>query len=117
MSGIYTNQSDFARALFVGETPTLFYHPTKVASHTKLGQLLPIAFPFATGDVDCRRAPYVNEVEWLQHYLRLSLPQFLEGQKVLVIHHIYQRRKSFLTGIAKCNISRGGNTVANQIAH
>ncbi len=100
----------------MGETPTLFYHPTNIVSHAKLSQLLPIAFPFGTGDVDCRRSPAVKEIECMQHYLRLSLPQFQEGQTVLVIHHVYQRRKSFLTGIAKCNISNNGNTVANDIA-
>ncbi len=31
-SGSYRNQSEFAKALFVGETPTLFYHPNKVIS-------------------------------------------------------------------------------------
>ncbi len=116
IAGTYQNQSDFAKALFVGETPTLFYHPTNIVSHAKLSQLLPIAFPFGTGDVDCRRSPAVKEIECMQHYLRLSLPQFQEGQTVLVIHHVYQRRKSFLTGIAKCNISNNGNTVANDIA-
>jgi len=115
-AGIYQNQSDFAKALFVGETPTLLYHPSNIVSHAKLSQLLPIAFPFGTGDVNCRRSPAVNEIECMQHYLRLSLPQFQEGQTILVIHHVYQRRKSFLTGIAKCNISNNGNTVANDIA-
>ncbi len=115
IAGIYQNQSDFAKALFVGETPTLIYHPSNLVSHAKLSQLLPIAFPFGTGDVDCRRSPAVNEIECMQHYLRLSLPQFQEGQTILVIHHVYQRRKSFLTGIAKCNISNNGNTVANDI--
>ncbi|MFM7984653.1 MAG: hypothetical protein ACKPKO_35550, partial [Candidatus Fonsibacter sp.] len=85
-------------------------------SYAKLSQLLPVAFPFGTGDVDCKRSPAVNEIECLQHYLQLSLPQFQEGQTVLIIHHVYQRRKSFLTGITKCNISSNGNTIANQIA-
>ena len=116
IAGTHNNQSDFARALFVGETPTLFYHPTRIVSHAKLSQLLPVAFPFGTGDVDSRRSPAVNEVECMKHYLRLSLPQFLEGQTILVIHHVYQRRKSFLTGIAKCNVSNNGATVANEIA-
>ncbi len=112
----YQNQGDFARALFVGETPTLFYHPNKVVSHAMLSQICPLAFPFGTGDVECRRRPEVSEIECLQHYLKLSLPQFLEGQTVLVIHHMYQRRKSFLSGIAKCNVSNNGNTIANQLA-
>jgi hypothetical protein len=116
VSGIYNNQCDFARALFVGETPTLFYHPTKIVSFAMLSQLLPIAFPFGTGDVDCKRRPAVNEVECLQHYLRLSLPCFQEGQSILIIHHMFQRRKSFLTGITKCNITNNGNTIADQIA-
>jgi hypothetical protein len=53
-SGIYQNQSDFARALFTGETPTLFYHPTKIVSYAQLSQLIPLAFPFGTGDVNCK---------------------------------------------------------------
>jgi hypothetical protein len=69
IAGTYQNQSEFAKALFVGETPTLFYHPTNIVSHAKLSQLLPIAFPFGIGDVDCRRSPAVNEIECMQHYL------------------------------------------------
>ncbi len=76
-SASYQNQGDFARALFVGETPTLFYHPNKVVSHAMLSQICPLAFPFGTGDVECRRRPEVSEIECLQHYLKLSLPQFL----------------------------------------
>ena len=115
-SGTYQNQSEFAQALFGGYTPTMFYHPTKVISYAKLSELCPIAFPFGTGDVDCKRSPAVSEVECLQHYLKLSLPQFLEGQTVLIIHHLFQRRKSFLSGIAKCNMSNNGNTIASQLA-
>lgn len=115
-SGTFKNQSEFARALFVGETPTLLFHPTKVVSHAKLSQICPIAFPFGTGDVDCHRKPFVSEIECFQHYMKLSLPQFQEAQTILIIHHIYQRRKSFLTGIAKCNLTNGGNTIADQIS-
>ncbi len=44
------------------------------------------------------------------------MPQFQEGQTVLVIHHIFQRRKSFMTGITKCNVSSNGGTIADQLA-
>jgi hypothetical protein len=95
ISGTFQKQSDFAKALFVGETPTLFYHPSKILSYAKLSQLCPIAFPFGTGDIDCKRTPKVTEIECLQHYLKVSLPYFQEGQTILIIHHVYQRRKSF----------------------
>jgi hypothetical protein len=79
-------------------------------------QNYPLAFPFGRGDVDCKQKPAVTEVECLQHYLKLSLPQFLEGQTVLIIHHIFQRQNSFITGIAKCNVSNNGLTVVDQLA-
>ena len=116
ISGSYQNCSEFAKALFIGEAPTLLYHPTKIITHAKLSQLCPLAFPFGTGDVNIKRSPAVNEIECLQHYLKLSLPQFLEGQTILIIHHMYQRRKSFLSGIAKCNVSHSGCTIADQLA-
>ena len=116
LHGTFQNQFDFAKALFIGETPTLIYHPSKVMNNAKISQLCPIAFPFGTGDVDCKRTPKVTEVECLKHYLKLSLPQFQEGQTVLIIHHIFQRRKSFLTGITKCNVSSNGSTIADQLA-
>jgi hypothetical protein len=94
-SGMHKNQSEFAKALFVGESPTLLFHPSKVVSHAKLSELCPLALPFGTGDVDCRRKPYVSDIECLQHYTKISLPQFQDGQTILIIHHIYQRRKSF----------------------
>jgi hypothetical protein len=58
-------------------------------NNAKVSQLCPIAFPFGTGDVDCKRSPKVTEVECLKHCLKLSLPQFQEGQTVLIIHHIF----------------------------
>jgi hypothetical protein len=116
ISGSYQNCSEFSKALFIGEAPTLLYHPIKLITHAKLSQLCPLAFPFGTGDVNIKRSPAVNEVECLQHYLKLSLPQFLEGQTILIIHHMYQRRKSFLSGIAKCNVSHSGCTIADQLA-
>lgn len=58
-------------------------------SHAKLDQFLPIAFPFGTGDVDYRRSPSVNEVECLQHCVRLFLPQLLEGQSLANLHMIH----------------------------
>jgi len=115
-SAIYKSQTEFAEALFGGYTPTMFYHPTKVISYAKLSELCPIAFPFGTGDIDNVRSPPVSEVECLQHYLRLSLPQMLEGQTVLIIHHFFQRRKSFLSGITKCNMTHNGNSIATQLA-
>jgi hypothetical protein len=45
ISGSYHNCSEFAKALFVGEVPTLFFHPSKTISHANLSQLCPLAFP------------------------------------------------------------------------
>jgi hypothetical protein len=75
-SGTCKNQSEFASALFSGETPTLFLHPSQMVTHAKLSQICPLAFPFGSGDVGCKRRPAVTELECLQHYLQLSLPQF-----------------------------------------
>jgi len=75
-SGTCKNQSEFASALFSGETPTLFFHPSQMVTHAKLSQICPLAFPFGSGDVGCKRRPAVTEIECLRHYLQLSLPQF-----------------------------------------
>jgi len=114
--GSFGSQSEFAKALWIGETPTLIYHPSKIVNQATLSQLCPIAFPFGTGDVNEKRKPSVSEIECLQHYLKLSLPQFQEGQFILIIHHIYQRKKSFLSGITKCNTSNNGTTIADQLS-
>ena len=116
VNGSFQSQSEFAKALWIGETPTLIYHPSKIVNQAALSQLCPVAFPFGTGDVNEKRKPNVSEVECLQHYLKISLPQFQEGQIILIIHHMYQRKKSFLTGITKCNISNNGITIADQIS-
>jgi len=49
VSGIHTNQSDFARALFVGETPTLFYHPTKIFVMPNWDSCYPLHFHLVLG--------------------------------------------------------------------
>ncbi|MFO0537375.1 MAG: hypothetical protein ACK524_22080 [Planctomyces sp.] len=58
----------------------------------------------------------MSDIECYQHYLKISLPQFSEGQVVLIIHHMFQRKKSFLSGITKCNISCNGSTIADQLS-
>jgi len=116
VNGSFRSQSEFAKALWVGETPTLIYHPSKIVNQATLSQLCPIAFPFGTGDVNEKRKPLVSDIECYQHYLKISLPQFSEGQVVLIIHHMFQRKKSFLSGITKCNISCNGSTIADQLS-
>jgi len=54
-----------------------------------------------------RRVPISLQL-CIQYYLRLSLPQFMEGPTILVLNHIYNRQMSYLSGVMTCKTNVNG---------
>jgi hypothetical protein len=57
--------------------------------------VFPTHFPFGSGGIEEERRTHVSIEECLKHYLNISLPMFQHSNIILVISHIYFRRKSF----------------------
>jgi hypothetical protein len=67
-----------------------------------LPSIFPLHFPFGTGGIEEDRRTHVSVEECLKHYLNISLPMFQHPDIILVISHIYFRKKSFKSAYLKC---------------
>ena len=52
------------------------------------------------------RPTQISGIEYLMHYLRISFPQFMRGNFILVVLHMFNRIKSFQSGIITCRSTR-----------
>jgi hypothetical protein len=57
------------------------------------------AFSFGIGGPQMKQRVKVSLELCIQVYMRLSLGQFMEGQTILVMNHIYNRQMSYKTGV------------------
>jgi hypothetical protein len=55
-----------------------------------------------------KRRVKVSHQLCIQLYLRLSLTQFMEGQTILVMNHIYNRQLSYISGVMTCRSTVNG---------
>ncbi len=52
----------------------------------------------------------------IQHYMRLSLPQFREGPTILVMNHIHNRQMSYQTGVMLCRSTINGVPLGEKLS-
>ena len=52
----------------------------------------------------------------IQHYMRLSLPQFKEGPTILVMNHIHNRQMSYKTGVMLCRSTIDGVPLGEKLS-
>jgi hypothetical protein len=64
--------------------------------------VFPTHFPFGSGGIEEDRRTHVSIEECLKHYLNIALPMFQHSDIILVISHMYFRRKSFQSAYLKC---------------
>lgn len=119
-SGVYRSNADFTMAVLSREKPMLLVYGGKyVGSGTelKLEWVFPIQFPFGIGGPKMNRPTNISEKVCLQHYLQLSLPQFMRAGFIHVVNHLYGRLLSFQRAIVSCkSITRGGTSLAECIS-
>jgi len=108
-TGVYRNSTDFTMAILNRTSPMLLAYGGKYVSsgrELRLESVFPVQFPFGLGGPTARRPTQISEVECLKHYLRLSLPQFMRGDFLLVVLHMYNRIVSYKTGLIMCRTPR-----------
>ena len=71
----------------------------------RLEWIFPTVFRFGVGGPKMKRSTQISEIECLKHYLRISLPQFMHGNFILVVLHMFNRIKSFHS-IITCRSTR-----------
>ncbi|MFN9980174.1 MAG: hypothetical protein ACK53Y_09685, partial [bacterium] len=77
--------------------PTLIFNSRNYRPDFRLTlpSLFPLHFPFGHGGIEEDRRTHVSKEECLKHYLKISLPRFQHADIILVISHMYFRKKKF----------------------
>ena len=107
-TGVYRNQTDFTMAVLNGEPPSLIVHGGEYVNGSKLRLelIFPLQFPFGFGGPTMKRPTQISQLAILQHYMRLSLPQFQRGDFKLVVLNMFNRMRSYETGLITSRSSR-----------
>ncbi len=117
-TSVYGSSDMFALAMFQHFGPTLLAYGGTYAKNAemKIENILPFAFPFAIGGPQMKRRVKVSLELCIQVYMRLSLGQFMEGQTILVMNHIYNRQMSYKTGVITCRSSINGIPLGEKLS-
>jgi hypothetical protein len=93
-TSVYGSSDIFALAMFKHSAPTLLAYGGTYAKNAemKIKNILPFAFPFGIGGPQVKQRVKVSLELCIQVYMHLSLGQFMEGQTILVMNHIYNRQ-------------------------
>ncbi|NND76574.1 MAG: hypothetical protein HKN39_00125, partial [Flavobacteriales bacterium] len=115
----FNSQSEFARSMLNGTTPTLLFHPGNYESEKDIflaiEKIFPLVFPYGIGGFEMKagRRNRLSIEALIDHYLHLSLPQFHRPDFVLVLFSILMRRQAFSSGVIKCKTRERGETLGN----
>lgn len=119
-NSVYKNNAEFTIAVLNHQSPKMLLSGGKYVNsgtELKLECVFPTVFPFGIGGPKMNRPVNVSNKACLQHYLRISLPQFMRSKFILVINNLYNRLLSYQSGITVCkSISIGGSTLAESLA-
>lgn len=88
-TGTFDSQQQFAKSMINETAPTLLFSPGNYASDrlTPLEDMFPLVFPYAQGTfkmVNGRRNR-VSVESMMEHYMKLSLPQFHQPDFILAL--------------------------------
>ena len=72
----------------------------------RLKFIFPIQFPFNIGGPKMKQPTQISKIQCLKHYLRLSLPQFMRGDFILVVLHMFNQIKLFQSGVITCRATK-----------
>ncbi len=78
--------------------------------------ILPFAFPFGIGGLTMKQKVKVFYELCIQLYTKLSLRQFMEGPKILVMNHIYNRQMSYKSGVMICKLTVDGTPLGEKLS-
>ena len=109
----------FAIAMLQNKPPQLLVSGGTFANiqEMKIENVLPFSFPFGIGGMNMNRKVKVSDLLCIQHYMRLSLRQFLESQTILLLHQMYNRMKSYINGVMTCRTNIDGITLGDRISN
>ncbi len=109
----------FAIAMLQNKPPQLLVSGGTFANiqEMKIENVLPFSFPFGIGGMNMNRKVKVSDLLCIQHYMRISLRQFMESQTILLLHQMYNRMKSYINGVMTCRTNINGITLGDRISN
>ena len=118
-SSTYGTNKAFTLAMLKDEKPTLMVYggDYKRSLELNVEDLLPFAFPYGMGGPKQNRPTKVSFESCIQRYARLASREFMRGDAVLVLHHMYARQLSFKSGVITCRSNIGGTTMGERFAN
>ena len=108
-NSVYATDTDFTMAMLNQNAPTLLVYGGKYTNMKELAleNLLPFAFPYGLGTSKQKRPVQVSFKMRIQKYMRLAMVQFMCGDVILVMKHLYSRQLSYLSGIMTSGSTNG----------
>lgn len=117
-NSVYENGEKFTMAMLKNANPTLLVYGGKYANtaEIELENLLPFAFPYGVGTPKQKRPNHVSFQACIQRYMRVAMLQFMRGDVVLVMNHIYGRQVSYQSGVMTSRSKVGGESLGEQFS-
>ena len=117
-TGVYGSSQQFVKAMIDRTMPTLLVSGGKYADmrELQLEDVCPVQFPWGQGGPKVKRRTHISVEECYRHYCRLSLKQFMRGDFLLILNHMYNRQRSFQTAVIKCKTSAYGQSLAEKMS-
>jgi hypothetical protein len=117
-TSVYGSSDIFALAMFLLSAPTLLAYGVTYAKNAdmKIENILPFAFSFGIGEPQMKQRVKVSLELCIQVCMHLSLGQFVEGQTILLMNHIYNRQMSYKTKVMTCRLSIDGIPLGEKLS-
>ena len=117
-NSVYENGERFTVAMLNQANPTLLVYGGKYVNvrEMELENLLPFAFPYGVGTPKQKRPNHVSFQACIQRYMRLSMLQFMRGDVILVMNHMYGRQVSYKSGVMTSRSNVRGETLGEKFS-
>jgi len=119
ITATFNSMDEFAIAMFKHQSsPSLVVSGGTYVNlrEMEVADVQPFAFPFGNGGPNMKRRVPVSPEVSIQHYLRLSLKQFMESPVIFVLNQMYNRINTYKTGVMLCRSNIGGETLGENLS-
>ena len=117
-TSVFDSPEKFTIAMLNRSTPHLLVSGGSFANSREMNveDVLPFAFPFGIGGPKMKRKLKVSPQKCIQHYMRLSLVQFMDSSTILVLNHLLNRILSYITGVMTCRANINGVSLGETLS-
>lgn len=117
-TSVFQDETKFARAMLSQKDPTLLAIGGQYANmrNVRVEDILPFVFPFGIGGPGGKRRSRISQEACFQRYFRLSTNQFMRGDAILILGHMYNRLLSFKSGVMICRSQLDGVSLGEALS-